>query len=68
MPLPHLISLLSVAQPASFYVPTQNHLPSPLARSGKAVGIDFLENGSPLVGFQVNLVRNFNWVLISGEE
>lgn len=59
---------ISVAQPASFYVPTQNHLPSPLARSGKAVGIDFLENGSPLVGFQVNLVRNFNWVLISGEE
>lgn len=59
---------LSVAEPASFYAPTLNHLPSPTARSGKALGIEFLDNGVSQVGFQVNLTRTFNWVLIDGEE
>lgn len=60
--------LLTVAQPASFYVPTYNHLPRPASRSGTAVSIDFLDGGVKQVGFKVDLVRNFNWTLISGED
>ncbi len=59
---------VTLAEPASFYVPTQYHLPSPSTRTGKAVGIEFLDNGVSQVGFQVNLTRAFNWVLISGDE
>ncbi|HLO93959.1 MAG TPA: hypothetical protein VK195_06560 [Burkholderiaceae bacterium] len=59
---------VSVAEPASFYVSTLNHLPSPTSRTGKALGIEFLDNGVSQVGFQVNLTRTFNWVLISGDE
>ncbi|MBB2487390.1 hypothetical protein H5407_19310 [Mitsuaria sp. WAJ17] len=59
---------LSVADPASFYVPSLNHVPSPSLRSGKALGIEFLDSGVSQVGFQINLTRSFNWVLIEGEE
>jgi len=59
---------LTVAEPASFYVSTYNHLPSPSSRTGKALGIEFLDNGVSQVGFQVNLTRTFNWALIAGDE